>query len=122
MLRTGLMAFMFGGMMAWAQAPNTTPAPPDKVQAQDTNASSADKIDRASAYYHYAMAQFYSEMSLRSGGNRQVYLDKAREEYKEAVKADPQTPPLANPFHPPLGFAPRPPPPAPKSSPPPEQK
>jgi hypothetical protein len=123
MLRTGLIVFMFGAMMAWAQAQDTTPAPADKVQAQDTKASSTDKIDRASAYYHYALAQFYYEMGFRSGANQQVYLDKAREEYKEAVKADPQAPRLTNPFHPPpLGLAPKPLPPAPKSSPPPEQK
>jgi hypothetical protein len=122
MLRTGLMVFMFGGMMAWAQAQDTPPAPTDKVQAQDTNASSADKIDRASAYYHYALAQFYYEMSFRSGGNQKVYLDKASEEYEEALKADPQTPrPVRNPFHASIP-PPRPLAPAPKSSPPPEQK
>jgi hypothetical protein len=122
MLRTGSMAFMFGGMMAWAQAQDTAPAPTDKVQAQDTKASSTDKVDRASAYYHYAMAQFYSEMSFRSGGNPQVYLDKAKEEYKEAVKADPQAPPLRNAFPVSIMPAPKPPRPAPRSSPPPEQK
>ncbi|HEY6346922.1 MAG TPA: hypothetical protein VIY49_35990 [Bryobacteraceae bacterium] len=122
MLRTGLMMVTFGGMMAWAQAQDTTPAPTDKVQAQDTNASSTDKIDRASAYYHYALAQLYYEMSFRSGGNKQVYLDKATEEYKEAAKADPQTPPLRNPFLLSTMPAPKPPPPAPKSSPPPGQK
>jgi hypothetical protein len=123
MLRTGLMVFMFGGMIAWAQAQDTTPAPADKAQAQDTKASSTDKIDRASAYYHYALAQFYYEMSFRSGGNQQVYLDKAKDEYEEAVKADPQTPrPVINPFHAVIRLAPKPVPPAPKSSPPPGQK
>jgi hypothetical protein len=122
MLRIGLIVFMFGAMMAWAQAQDTTPAPADKVQAQDTKASSTDKIDRASAYYHYALAQFYYEMGFRSGANQQVYLDKAREEYKEAVKADPQTPrPVISPFHASIP-PPKPLPPAPKSSPPPEQK
>jgi hypothetical protein len=122
MLRTGLMVFMFGGMMAWAQAQDATPAPTDKAQAQDTKASSTDKIDRASAYYHYALAQFYYEMSFRSGGNQQVYRDKAKDEYEEAVKADPQTPrPVLN-LPAVIKLAPKPLPPAPKSSPPPEQK
>lgn len=87
MSRTGLFIFTFGAMMAWGQA-------------QDTKPSSTDKIDRASAYYHYAMAHMYSEMSLASGGNHRAYLEKAEENYKEAVKDDPQTPPMVtNGFH-----------------------
>jgi len=123
MLRTGLMMFVFGGMMAWAQAQDTTPAPTDKVQTQETTPNSTDKIDRASAYYHYAMARLYSQMSFASGGNQQDYLDKANENYEEAVKADPQTPPLViNPFHAVIYLAPKPLPPVLKPSPSPEQK
>jgi hypothetical protein len=111
MLRTGLIVFMFGGVMAWAQAQDSTPAP-------------TDKVDRASAYYHYALAQYYSQLSLTSGDRS--YLDKAKENYQEAVKADPQTPPLSTGFHPPLHLPlatpPKPLPPAPKSSPSPQQK
>ena len=123
MFRTALMMFVFGGMMAWAQAQDTTPAPTDKVPAQDTTPASTDNVDRASAYYHYALAQYYSDMSLAPGGNKQVYLDKAKENYEEAVKADPQVPrPVITPFHMVITLAPKPLPPVLKPSPSSEQK
>ena len=106
MLRTSLVTLMFGGIIAWAQAQGTTPAP-------------TDKVDRASAYYNYALAQYYSEMSLASGDRG--YADKAAENYQEAVKADPQTPPLSTGFHTVI-LHPKPPPPVPKSSPSPQKK
>lgn len=51
------------------------------------------KIDRASSYYHYALAHMYAELASAYGG-RGGYLDKAIDNYKEAIKADPATPML----------------------------
>jgi tetratricopeptide (TPR) repeat protein len=51
------------------------------------NAASTDKVDHSSAYYHYAMAHIYAELAGEPGGRE--YIDKALENYKEALKADP---------------------------------
>lgn len=82
MLRTALALFMIGGMAAWGQAQDDTPR-------------SADKVDRAAAYYHYTLAHMYAGMAAASGGRNQEYVRKAIENHKAAVKADPQTPMLS---------------------------
>ncbi len=46
------------------------------------------KADKASAYYHYALAHMYAELA-GAYGNRNDYLNKAIDNYKEAIKADP---------------------------------
>jgi len=46
------------------------------------------KVDKASAYYHYAVAHMYAELA-GAYGNRNDYLNKAIDNYKEAIKADP---------------------------------
>src|SRR5579862_6486739 len=64
------------GVAAWAQTPNASQAP---------------KVDKAAAYYHYALGHMYAEMAGMPG-NRGENLNKAIENYKEAIKADPTTP------------------------------
>src|ERR1700734_504723 len=71
------VAILALGAAAFGQAPADSPKP----------------NDRASAYYHYAMAHMYAE--LASGyGNRSDYLNKAIDNYKDAIKADPTAPVL----------------------------
>jgi hypothetical protein len=70
------------GMAACAQAQNDTSGGTDK----------AAKVDRAAAYYHYALACLYAQMDGASGGRNPEYADKAIESYEAAVRADPQTP------------------------------
>jgi len=82
MLRTALAMFMIGGMAAWGQAQTSAPG-------------AANKVDRATAYYHYALAHMYAEMAAASGGRNREYVNKAIENYKAAIKADPQTPMLS---------------------------
>jgi tetratricopeptide (TPR) repeat protein len=60
-----------GSAALWAQAPA---APP--------------KVDKASAYYHYTLAHMYAEQASMFG-NRGDFVNKAIENYKEAIKADP---------------------------------
>jgi len=55
-------------------------------------ADKSDKVDRAAAYYHYALACMYAEMDASSGGRNPEYANKAIENHKAAIKADPQTP------------------------------
>ena len=66
-----------GGMAAWGQA-------------QNDNSDGASKVDRADAYYHYAIAHRYAERAAASGS--QADADKAMENFKAAVKADPSIP------------------------------
>jgi hypothetical protein len=81
MLRTALAMFLVGGVAA-------------SGQSQKSASSGADKVDRASAYYHYTVAHMYAEMAAASGGRNREYMNKSIENYKAAVKADPNTPVL----------------------------
>jgi len=62
--------------------PAATPAP--------TNDKATQPADRASAYYHYALAHSYEEMATTYG--RPDYANRAIEEYKLALNADPESP------------------------------
>ena len=61
---------------------------PGAVWAQ--NASVAAKTDHASAYYYFTLAHFYADLA-GSVGNRGEYVTKAIENYKAAIKADPES-------------------------------
>jgi hypothetical protein len=82
MLRVALAAFMITGVAAWGQAK------PDVSGV-------SDNVDRAAAYYHYTLARMYAGMAA-SAGRDSEYVNKAIENYKAAVKADPQTPVTAD--------------------------
>ena len=64
----------------YAQSNSLKPAAP---------ASSTSQSDRASAYYHYALAHSYEEMATTYG--RPEYATRAIEEYKLALNADPES-------------------------------
>jgi tetratricopeptide (TPR) repeat protein len=66
-----------------AAAFGQTPAPADSPKPGD----------RAAAYYHYTLAHMYAELAS-AYGNRNDYLNKAIDNYKDAIKADPNTPAL----------------------------
>jgi tetratricopeptide (TPR) repeat protein len=65
-----------------------TPAP--AAAAPSTNSNAPAPVDRASAYYHYALAHSYEEMATTYG--RPEYATRAIEEYKLALNADPESP------------------------------
>ncbi|MGH9628050.1 MAG: hypothetical protein ACRD7E_06885, partial [Bryobacteraceae bacterium] len=67
--------FLFMACVAAAQTQN---------QPQETNRGT----DKATAYYHYSLGHLYSELA-GAYGNRGDYLDKAIENYRLAMKADP---------------------------------
>lgn len=71
MYKAALVVLTIGSVSAWGQAQG----------------------DRASAYYHYTLAHMYAELAGASG--RSEYINKAIENYKEAIKADPNTPMLS---------------------------
>jgi tetratricopeptide (TPR) repeat protein len=51
--------------------------------------ASEKKVDRAEAYYNFAMGHLYAEMAGAYGGRNSDYLNKAIGHYKAAIKADP---------------------------------
>jgi len=79
MLRIALAVFIVGAMNAWGQAQSGEPA-------------AADKVDHATAYYHFMVSRMYAEMAANSRSNNRDYAAKAIENYKAALKADPNAP------------------------------
>ena len=73
------LVFLAIGAAAWAQTP------------ANSQSGSQVKVDRALAYYHYAMAHMYAELAEMPGG-RNDNLNKAIENYKAAIQDDPTTP------------------------------
>jgi len=53
------------------------------------------KVDHADAYYHYALGHMYAEMAGSYGARGNDYVNQAIQNYKAAIKDDPQTPMLA---------------------------
>src|SRR5712692_3279350 len=80
------------------QTPATAPAPKQPTQPSSPKAekvpdakqpaqSSSHKTDRAAAYYHYTLAHMYEEQVAVYG--RSELANKAIEEYRQAIDADP---------------------------------
>ena len=77
--------FALGAMAAFSQpAQQASPAPNPASAAKP-----APKLDKASAYYNYAMGHLYAELAA-AYGNRGEYLNQAIEHYRNAMKADPK--------------------------------
>jgi tetratricopeptide (TPR) repeat protein len=69
------------------QAPSAQAAPSPQGAAQPPAAQK--KADHAASYYHFAMAHMYEEMMAMYG--RAEYANKAIEEYRLAIAADPSS-------------------------------
>src|SRR5215831_18329072 len=76
-LFTAATALSFGQASPATDAKSSTPKPP------------AQKIDKAAAYYHYAVAHMYEEQVAVYG--RSELATKAIEEYRLAIEADPSS-------------------------------
>ena len=79
-----VLFILVGSALLWVQ--NGMAGAQSKAQAA-TNA----KVDPASAYYHYTLAHMYADQASLYG-NRGDYVNRAIENYKEAIKADPSSP------------------------------
>ena len=77
MLKTAVAIFLIVGTSAWGQ--------------DQTDATSTNKVDRANAYYHFALAHMYAEKAAASRDRNQEHVNQAIENYNAAIKADPQT-------------------------------
>ncbi len=62
---------------------------PQGAPAAEKSAPAAEASDHASAYYHYMLARRYQE--LAGINNRGEYLDRAIEEFRKAMAADPDS-------------------------------
>ena len=71
-----------------APAPET-PAKANAAQPTPDPAQAPKKPNRSDAYYHYTMAHMYEEMVATYG--RQEYANKAVDEYRAAIAADPSS-------------------------------
>jgi tetratricopeptide (TPR) repeat protein len=80
------------GQAAPATPKPATPAAPVSSAPSAAN-STPSAADRATAYYHAALADNYEDMATNFG--RQDYVTRAVEEYKLALNADPDSPQLA---------------------------
>jgi tetratricopeptide (TPR) repeat protein len=87
--------FVFS-IFAAAAAAQTSPAKPAEPSSADPNGApskpaqaSPRKVDRAVAYYHYTVAHMYEEQVTVYG--RSELANKAMEEYRLAIEADPSS-------------------------------
>ena len=58
-----------------------------------TAVAQAQTVDRAASYYHYSLGHMYADLASINGSPE--YIKKAIENYKLAIKDDPQTPMLS---------------------------
>ncbi len=70
----------------------TTPASHAKSSTATPAATPAQSADRALAYYHVALASVYEDQAVSEG--QQDFINRAIEEYKLALNADPGSPEL----------------------------
>ncbi len=70
-----------------ALAQNKAATKPESGIDTTTTQAAPHKVDRAASYYHYALAHFYEEMVTAYG--RSDLANKAIEEYRLAIDADP---------------------------------
>src|SRR5579864_6205352 len=88
-------ALLMLSFLSAAAAAQTSPSLPSDSTAAESKAAakpaqaSARKLDRAAAYYHYALAHMYEEQVTVYG--RSDLAGKAIEEYRQAIEADPSS-------------------------------
>jgi tetratricopeptide (TPR) repeat protein len=89
--RAASVSFLFAAVVAAQTSPSApADAKPADSKAADSKASQAPhKVDHAAAYYHYALAHLYEEQVTAYG--RSELANKAMEEYRLAIEADPSS-------------------------------
>jgi len=83
---------LIAALLAVASLAQTSPSASDQPKAGDSKAAAATtdrKVDHAAAYYHYTLAHLYEEQVTAYG--RSELANKAMEEYRLAIEADPSS-------------------------------
>src|ERR1700688_2188176 len=90
-LSSALVLFFLAAATAAQEAPSssTQAKPADSKGAQSKAQAPARKVDHSAAYYHYALAHMYEEQRTVYG--RSELANKALEEYRLAIEADPSS-------------------------------
>ncbi|MFZ1009503.1 MAG: tetratricopeptide repeat protein, partial [Candidatus Sulfotelmatobacter sp.] len=89
-ISSALITFSFFAAAAVAQTSPSSPADSKPADSAQTKAeASAHKADRGAAYYHYMLAHMYEEQVTVYG--RSELANKALEEYRLAIEADPSS-------------------------------
>jgi tetratricopeptide (TPR) repeat protein len=83
-----LLLLSFLAAVASAQSNSSKPAD-SRAAASSPAQASPRKVDRAAAYYHYTLAHMYEEQITIYG--RSELANKAMEEYRLAIEADPSS-------------------------------
>jgi tetratricopeptide (TPR) repeat protein len=86
---SALVLFFLAAAAAAQSKPSSPAEKPAEPRAAQPAAQSSRKVDRASAYYHYALAHMYEEQITIYG--RSELANKAMEEYRLAIEADPSS-------------------------------
>ncbi len=88
-----ILLFSFLPAVAAAQQTPSSPAEPKTSDSKSSQSKSPQasprKLDRAAAYYHYTVAHMYEEQVTVYG--RSELANKALEEYRQAIDADPSS-------------------------------
>ncbi len=86
-----LCAALVFSSLAVAAAAQTRESNPAAIKPADSKSAqaSAHKVDHAAAYYHYTLAHLYEEQVTAYG--RSELANKAMEEYRLAIEADPSS-------------------------------
>ena len=87
-----LPVFPLCAQTAPAATPPAKPALPQAAPAAPAAETAAQAADRSQAYYHVAMASIYEDDATAQG--RPEFVNRAIEEYKSALNADPGSPQL----------------------------
>ncbi len=84
-------AFIMSSVVAASAFAQTSPSAPADARPADSkpSQSSPHKVDHAAAYYHYTLAHMYEELVTAYG--RSDLANKAIEEYRLAIEADPSS-------------------------------
>jgi len=77
-----VLVLMIGGSLLLAQDKLAAPAEPSPASGSEASR----KVDRAASYYHFALGHLYEE---QFANGRAEYANKAIEEYRLAIDADP---------------------------------
>ena len=87
--KPAIAVLLLASLAGVAQTVPAKPAEPPAQAPPQTAPKQAKKLDRAAAYYHYAMAHMYEELVAMYG--RPEYASKAIEEYRLAIESDPSS-------------------------------